>query len=233
VDVDLLVHEAWPAYEVRAYEGWLLRHAGGVTKRANSVLPLGRPSDLGRAILAAEDFYRERGLRCVFSVGPGAVRGLDEELERRGYEVVDPTVVMSGTPTGEPAPEVRIEERPWPGWLETWWAVDGRYADGLAAAERICTGVPAWYAAYEEDGRALAVGRAVPQGETLGIFCMATLPVARRRGLARTVLRALVACAGGGPAYLVVTERNAGARALYRGEGFTATARYHYRAAPL
>jgi ribosomal protein S18 acetylase RimI-like enzyme len=233
VNFDLLVHEAWPAYEVRAYEGWLLRHSGGVTKRANSVLALERPADLDRAIRAAEDFYRERGQRCVFSVGPGTMQGLDDELEHRGYEVVDPTLIMSGTPKGEPAPEVRIQERPWPGWLETWWAVDGRYADGIAAAERICTGVPAWYAAYEEDGRAVAVGRAVPQGVTLGIYCMATLPEARRRGLARTVLRALVAHAGGGPAYLVVTSRNAGAQALYRGEGFTAVGRYHYRAAPL
>ncbi|MEV4468035.1 GNAT family N-acetyltransferase [Nonomuraea sp. NPDC049504] len=233
MDVDLLVHEAWPAFEVRAYDGWLLRHAGGVTKRANSVLALDRPSDLDRAISAAEDFYRERGRRCFFSMGPGTMPGLDEELGRRGYEVVDPTVVMSGTPKGEPAPEIRVEERPWPGWLETWWAVDGRYADGLAVAERICTGVPALYAAYEEGGRALAVGRAVPQGDTLGVYCMATLPGARRRGLARTVLRALVAHAGGGEAYLVVTAQNAGAQSLYRSEGFTATGRYHYRAAPL
>ncbi|NJP95212.1 GNAT family N-acetyltransferase [Nonomuraea sp. FMUSA5-5] len=229
MDVDRLVHEAWPAYEQQPHDGWVFRCAGGVTKRANSVLPVGLPADLPGAIAAAEAFYAERGLPCVFSVGPGAPAGLDEELERRGYALVDPTLVMAGTPKGEPVPRVRIEDRPWPEWLETWWAVDGRYGSGLEEATRICAGVPAWYAAYEEDGVPVAVGRGVPQGDTLGIYCMATLPGARRRGLGRAVLRGLVARAGGGPAYLVVTAGNAGAQALYRGEGFEVTGQYHYR----
>lgn len=231
VNFDLLVHEAWPAYEQRVHEGWVLRYAGGVTKRANSVLPLGRPADLEGAIEAAEGFYRERGERCVFSMGSDAAPGLDEELERRGYELVDPTVIMAvGAPLGrEAGSRVRIEELPWKGWLETWWAVDGRYGSGLADAERICTGVPAWYGAYEEDGVALAVGRAVPQGDTLGIYCMATLPAARRRGLARAVLRALVRHAGTRSAYLVTTAPNQAAQTLYRSEGFEVAGRYHYR----
>ncbi|MFB4265442.1 GNAT family N-acetyltransferase [Nonomuraea sp. GTA35] len=231
MDVDRLVHEAWPAYEQRAHDGWVFRRADGVTKRANSVLATSMPADLDGAIRAAEAFYGERGQRCVFSLGLAAPPGLDEELERRGYELVDPTLVMAGTPKGEPAREVRTEERPWPQWLETWWAVDGRYGSGQKEAERICTGVPAWYAAYEEDGVPLAVGRAVPQGDTLGIYCMATLPEARRRGLARRVLRALVARAGDGfgSAYLVVTAANTGAQALYRSEGFEIAGRYHYR----
>jgi ribosomal protein S18 acetylase RimI-like enzyme len=129
----------------------------------------------------------------------------------------------------EPVHQVRVEERPWPGWLETWWAVDGRYAEGVEAAERICKGVPALYAAVEEDGRAVAVGRGVPQGETLGIYCMATLPQARRRGLARSVLRALVRGGGARSAYLVTTAPNEAAQALYRSEGFEVRARYHYR----
>ncbi|QFY11650.1 GNAT family N-acetyltransferase [Nonomuraea phyllanthi] len=253
MNYDLLVHEAWPAYEQHVHDGWVFRYAGGVTKRANSVLALTRPADLDGAIEAAEGFYGERGQRCVFSLGPNAAPGLDEALERRGYELVDPTVVMAGSPAGRAAREVRIEDRPWRGWLEAWWAVDGRYGSGFEDAERICTGVPAWYAAYEEDGVALAVGRAVPQGDTpdaaqgdvpgtpgmeepaascgdmLGIYCMATLPQARRRGLARAVLRALVRHAGAERAYLVTTAPNLAAQALYRGEGFEVVGGYHYR----
>ncbi len=235
MDFDLLVHEAWPAYEQRSHDGWILRHAGGVTKRANSVLPLGSPADLGGAIAEAERFYAGRGLPCVFSIGPGAASGLDGELAARGYEVVDPTVIMAGRVTSEPsgpgtvAHGTRVEERPWPGWLETWWAVDGRYGTGLAEAERICSGVPAWYAAVEEDGVPVAVGRGVPQGGTLGVYCMATLPEARRRGLARRILRALVHRSGITSAYLVVTARNQAARALYGSEGLVVEGEYHYR----
>jgi ribosomal protein S18 acetylase RimI-like enzyme len=89
--------------------------------------------------------------------------------------------------------------------------------------------VPAWYAAVEEDGVPVAVGRGVPQGDTLGVYCMATLPAARRRGLARSVLRALVRQCGGSSAYLVVTARNQGARALYGSEGLAVKGEYHYR----
>lgn len=232
MNVDLLVHQAWPAWEQHVHDGWILRHAGGVTKRANSVLPLGVPADLGAAIAAAESYYAERGLPCVFSMGQGATAGLDAELAARGYALVDPTVVMVGTAGPAPSqasPEVRIEDAPWPGWLETWWAVDGRFGEGMDTAERICAGTPAWYAAIEEDGVPVAVGRGVPQGDTLGIYCMATLPRARRRGLARGVLRALMGRGGATSAYLVVTEANRAAQALYRGEGFGVRGGYHYR----
>ncbi|GAA2305529.1 GNAT family N-acetyltransferase [Nonomuraea roseoviolacea subsp. roseoviolacea] len=231
MEFDRLVHEAWPAYESREHDGWILRYAGGVTKRANSVLPLDTPADLDAAIAAAEAFYAERGARTAFSLGPGAAPGLDAELERRGYELVDPTLIMSWSgETREPEHPVRIEESPWPAWGDAWWAVDGRHADGRRAVERILTGAPAWYAAVEEDGVPLAVGRAVPQGNTLGVYCMATLPGARRRGLARSVLRALLRRGGLPSAYLVVTRANAAAQALYRSEGFEPLpVGYHYR----
>ncbi|MFG3440762.1 GNAT family N-acetyltransferase [Nonomuraea sp. NPDC047897] len=230
MNVDLLVHEAWPAYEQQRHGGWILRYAGGVTKRANSVLTLDLPADLDAAVGAAEDFYAARGRPCVFSVGPRAAPELDAALEARGYALVDPTVVMVG-PGGlaEPGHRVRVEDHPWPAWLRTWWAVDGRYGSGLEEAERICTGVPAWYAAVEEDGVPLAVGRGVPQGDTLGVYCMATLPRARRRGLARSVLRALARHGGTRSAYLVTTAANVAAQALYGSEGFELQGGYHYR----
>ncbi|MDA0632456.1 GNAT family N-acetyltransferase [Nonomuraea sp. MCN248] len=232
MDADLLVHEAWPAWERRALGGWVLRYAGGVTKRANSVLATGPADDPDAAIAAAEAFYAERGAPCVFSVGAAAPPGLDRALDARGYALVDPTVVMAGAIRGEPSTRVRIEPRPWRGWLETWWRVDGGRAGGLEAAERILTGVPALYAAVEEGGVPVAVGRGVPQGDTLGIFCVATVPAARRRGLARAVLRALAAESGAPGAYLAVTERNAAARALYESEGLEPKGRYYYRAGP-
>ncbi|NUR82521.1 MAG: GNAT family N-acetyltransferase [Nonomuraea sp.] len=225
VAFDVLIHEAWPAYEQERAGGWILRYAGGVTKRANSVLALEGPGDLA----AAEAFYAARGLPCAFSMGPGVDPALDAELAERGYSLVDPTVIMAAAdvPGLEPEHPVRIADEPWPEWLDTWWSVDGRYAAGLSAAARICTGVPALYAAVEEDGVPVAVGRGVPQGDFTGVYCMATLPSARRRGLARSVLRALVRQAPS--AYLVTTEVNRAAQELYRGEGFEVAGGYHYR----
>ncbi|GAA2403837.1 GNAT family N-acetyltransferase [Nonomuraea africana] len=230
MDVDRLIDEAWPALDRVPLGPWTLRHSLGVTKRANSVLVTGLPADLSRAVDVAEKFYAGHGLPGVFSLGTDAPAEVDSFLEARGYRLVDPTLVMvaAPAPVGSAAHEVRIEDHPWPAWLDTWAAVEGRDPE---VAGQICAGVPAWYAAVEEDGVPLAVGRGVPQGDTLGIYCMATRPSARRRGLARSVLRALVRQAGSASAYLVVTEGNGAARSFYRAEGFEQHGAYHYRVA--
>ncbi|MDP9866332.1 MULTISPECIES: GNAT family N-acetyltransferase [Streptosporangium] len=228
---DRLVDRAWPAFHRVDVGGWVLRAADGVTKRANSVLPLGEPENLGEAVAEAEKFYADRGLPCVFSVGAGASGGLDAELRARDYRLVDPTLVMTA-PLTHAVPAgggVELVPEPSQAWLDTWWSVDGRFGDeGPATAGRILTGVPAVYASL---GRQ-AVGRGVVQGEWFGIYCMAVAPEARRRGHGREILRALLSHAweqGAQKAYLVVVESNTAARSLYGQQGFTVSGRYHYR----
>jgi len=225
-----LVAEAWPAPSSQDIGGWLLRHGGGVTKRANSVLPLGDPGDLGPAVERSEGFYAGLGLPTVFSVDAHArPEGLDGFLEGRGYELVDPTVAMMAD-LADPRERdgVEIAGAPSREWLDLWWSVDGRYDHQLPVAEKILTGVPAGYASL--DGA--AVGRGVPQGEWLGVYAMAVAPEARRRGLGRRVLRSLLGWGreqGCERAYLVVVESNAPARAMYEAEGFVRAGGYHYR----
>ncbi|WP_433241653.1 GNAT family N-acetyltransferase [Streptosporangium sp. CA-135522] len=228
---DRLVDQAWPAFHRVDAGGWVLRAADGVTKRANSVLPLGEPENLEVAIGEAEKFYADRGLPCAFSMGAGASGGLDDALQARDYRVVDPTLVMTASLTHAVPAEggVELADTPSPAWLDTWWSVDGRFGDdGLATAARILTGVPGVYASL---GRR-AVGRGVEQGEWFGIYCMAVAPHARRRGHGREILRALLSHAreqGARKAYLVVVESNAAALSLYERQGFTVSGRYHYR----
>lgn len=236
LDFDRLVHEAWPALHQEESHGWVLRHADGVTKRANSVLPWAEPADQDAAIDAAEKFYAGHGLPCVFSMGGRAPAPLDGLLAARGYRVVDETDCMVAPLAGEIAPaahEVTISEDPSEDWLAAWWSVDGRFgADGAVTAGRILTGVPASYAAVERDGRPVAVGRSVLQDGILGIYCMATIPGERRRGLGGSVLRALLAhgrARGAGTAYLVVVAANRAATALYAREGFNRSGGYRYR----
>ncbi|MFC4061128.1 GNAT family N-acetyltransferase [Planomonospora corallina] len=253
---DRLVDQAWPALGRVESGGWTLRTADGVTKRANSVLPLGERPDLAAAVEEAERFYAGRGLPCVFSVGMGATPGLDGLLGARGYRVVDPTLVMVaplvrrgsaedggpgpgtgedvGGPRAEPSeagtgPAVRLAAEPDGRWLDVWWEVDGRGGeDARETAARILAGVPAVYGSIGEE----AVGRGVVQGEWFGIYCMATAARARRRGHGRRMLNALLSHGreqGAKQAYLVVVEANTAARSLYEQLGFTVSGRYHYR----
>ncbi|MDF5755391.1 GNAT family N-acetyltransferase [Spongiactinospora sp. TRM90649] len=237
--VDRLVDRAWPApYRVEA-EGWVYRHAGGVSKRANSVLPLGEAGDLGGAVDRAERFYGSLGLPCAFWIGPGVTPGLDRELDTRGYRVVDPMLAMATTlgPSASTPEGVTLEESLTGRWLDAWWrlyapdATDGGGRDAMAA--RILSGAEAVYAsAAASNGETVAVGRGVVQGEWLGIYCMAVEPRARRAGRARGILSALLSHGGqqgAEGAYLVVTESNTAARALYERAGFAESARRHYR----
>jgi ribosomal protein S18 acetylase RimI-like enzyme len=230
---DRLVDRAWPALGRVDSGGWVLRTADGVTKRANSVLPLGDRQDPEAAVDAAEKFYAGQGLPCVFSVGAGAAPGLDGLLEARGYRIVDPTLVMAAplepltAVDGGSGAEVRLTAEPDPDWLDVWWNVDGR-GGARETARRILTGVPAVYASLGAE----AVGRGVVQGEWYGVYCMATAAHARRRGHARRVLNALLSHGreqGARHAYLCVVEANNAARSLYERLGFTVSARYHYR----
>ena len=216
-DFSRLVDEAWPAPYAEHAGGWKLRFADGVTKRANSALPLDAPGDLAMA----EQFYANRGLPAVFSLDGSS--SLDRELDARGYTVVDPTLVLTAPLAPDVTGPVTIEDHPSPDWMRVWTSVEGN-----PAATPILTGVAADYALL--DG--MAVGRGVPQGDWYGIYCMAVLPEFRRRGLAGRVLRELLRRgheSGARQAYLAVVESNTAARALYERAGFTVAGRYHYR----
>jgi GNAT superfamily N-acetyltransferase len=71
-------------------------------------------------------------------------------------------------------------------------------------------------------------------GPWAGVFCMATAPRYRRRGLALAVLAAgarWAAAAGCAGLYLQVEQDNIAARDLYARAGFTHSHAYHYRVA--
>lgn len=235
VVIDQLTRAGWPALEEVRVDGWIARFAGGVTQRANSVLPLAAPVDLDGAIARVERLYAERGLPVVFQLGPGAQPAeLDRVLADRGYEFGSPTSVQTAEVGAVTRPAgVDLAEVPDQDWLDLWWAVDGRGdADALAVAEKILTGGPALYATVRDRGRALAVGRLALVDQWGGVYCLAVRPEARRRGLGGAVLAGLLAAGrerGVTRSWLQVRAENTAARRLYEHAGYTEATRYHYR----
>lgn len=78
---------AWPALQTVLHDGWVLRFAGGYTRRANSVNPL-YPSqdDLAAKIARCEQLYRAKGLPVVFKLtAESSPDGLDSALAAHGY----------------------------------------------------------------------------------------------------------------------------------------------------
>ena len=238
-----LMDRAWPSPVREELDGWVMRAAGGVTQRANSVWP--RAGAAGTAALSAATlWYRHRRLPLIFQVfdGPRSAE-LNALLDAGRFTRQSETLIMTRTAAGAPdAPGgVEISAVASAEWLSLWWSVDGRGgAAELEIARDILAGCPSLYALVrDDDGEPAAVGRlALPPGPAAwgGLYCMATATDHRRKGYARKILDALLAAGaagGAGSFWLMVTAGNAPAQALYTGAGFSEQGRYLYRQAPL
>ncbi|WP_435080672.1 GNAT family N-acetyltransferase [Clavibacter michiganensis] len=246
--LDDLAERGWPAEHRERHGGWILRAAGGVTKRANSALPAGPVADPDAALDAVEAFARDHGIDACVQVSPASEPAdLASRLAARGYvaeartlvQVADAAAVaerLAGARNADPALAVTVADAPDDAWLDAWWSVDGRGGSAeLAVARGILERGPSVYAAVRDgdrDGdRVLATARLALVGGWGGLFAVATRPEARRRGLSRAVMGAAVRAGverGITDLWLQVVAENDGARALYDGLGFQTASRYEY-----
>ncbi|MFF8591058.1 GNAT family N-acetyltransferase [Streptomyces sp. NPDC015220] len=235
---------AWRPVESERLGDWELRAAGGFTRRANSVLPLGDPGvPLDEALAAVRRWYHGRGLPAYVQTATGA-EGTQEqlcaELERRGW-VREVTAELW---TGSLAPVADRAEGPGARGVvlsrtadEAWLARYQRKGVSEVALEVLGSGPSVWFASVPGEGRAApaAIGRCVVDGRWASFAAVEVDPARRREGLATAVVAALARQAldeGASAAWLQVETDNAGARALYARMGFTAHHAYHHYREP-
>ena len=153
-------------------------------------------------------------------------------LAARGYAPCKETLVMLGPTGGEGDFAVDLTAAPDATLEAVFTATAGDPEDGrerLDALGRIPA--PARFARLDVGGAPAAIGASAIGGGYAGVFGMRTAPDHRRKGLARRVLRALLAEAGAlgaDRAWLQVDADNVPAIALYADEGFEAAYRYRY-----
>jgi GNAT superfamily N-acetyltransferase len=257
-DLEDVAADGWRPLEVgwlgTPGRSWRLRAADGFTGRANSVLAVGPPDDIGTplptAVERVEEWYAERRLPARFAVPwpldaprlpDGARDGeLDAHLRARGYVLDTPTLVLTASLrevaaslARDPASEgvdVVLSARPDDAWLGIY-----RYRgqELPAVAPRLLVSAPAQvFVLVRDGGRAVAVGRAASSRGWTGVSAVDVVPSHRRRGLARRVLAAAVEWGleqGDRSGYLQVAEGNAAARGLYEAAGWSPHHGYHYR----
>jgi N-acetylglutamate synthase len=236
---------SWPAIETADVDGWLARASSGGSVRANSVSALDwHGSDLDASIARVIGFYGERCAIPRFTITEvDQPKGLDAALEARGWRAGDEHVTMAkeiAGPAAITAPEgltgvgssVIRHDIPTEPWL-------GVYLEGLtpsrrAVAPRLVAGVPSPRAFFSclRDGETVGSGLTVLDGSLASVQCMATIPTARRSGVAQSVLAAIEAWArshGARRLYLQAEGGNIAAVSLYARIGFTIVGRYHTR----
>ena len=234
--LDEVIAATWPAPETEGLAGWLLRFGHGFTGRANSAWPRRDDGSLPFAerIARVEAWYGVRGLPPKLQLSRASEpAGLDGEFASRGYERSDDVLVELGpSALRGPHRDVRLSGEPDERWLDVWFAVRGYPRHEEAHVLPMLRG-PGGATVFARIGD-LAIGRAAVYGGRAMITSMATLPAARRRGLARSILSALLAWSAdrGSVPRLNVEATNLGARALYESAGFEPVSAYWYRTLP-
>lgn len=231
---------AWQPVESDPLGDWLLRAAGGFTRRANSALPLGDPGlPLGEALGRVGSWYEERGLPPYIQTATGAEgtqEALCAELERHGWrrEVSAQVRIAALAPVGDldaDVTPVRLTREPDTAWLSRYQRLS---TPGPHVLRVLRSGPSVWFATAPgaTGGEApAAIGRCVVDGRWAGFMAVEVAPEHRRRGLATAVMTALARRAldeGASAAWLQVEEDNEGARALYDGMGFATHHRHHH-----
>lgn len=245
--IETLAANAWPPEQSIVFDGWRLRSARGVTRRANSVWPNadGALVTLDQKLAVVERYYAALGQQAIFQICAAAQpAALDTLLDQRGYAIDAPThvqtaaiaQVMAHLPPQQVGHHADIEisrtfDRD---WFALYCACEevGEAAASVRRAilERIQP--THGFALLRRAGEPIAVGLGVVEDGWLGIFCMATLPAYRRQGAAGAILHSLAAWShsfAAKNAYLQVMVNNHGAQQMYAKAGFVTAYDYHYR----
>ncbi|KRD41185.1 GCN5 family acetyltransferase [Cellulomonas sp. Root930] len=249
----LVESATWPPARVVDVDGWRVGLSGGLTRRANSVLPLGAPADVTATLDRVEELYAQEGQPSIVRVCRASPRGLDDLLALRDYEVMSRTDVLvreldgietpHGTVrTGAGPVRIAVADRPDDEWLTAWSGSKARlHATGAAAeadetslrlARAVLGGAPAIYLTATDPTGLAGVIRAAFAEEWVALSCLVVAPRARRNGLGRALtLRALDEAAqrGARRAFLQVEAENSAAGSLYSSLGFQPAERYVYR----
>jgi GNAT superfamily N-acetyltransferase len=257
--LEFAANDAWPAPVQDRLGAWVLRAADNWTGRGNSALAVGDPDrPIEAAIDAVAQWYAGLGQRALINAPMPLAAPVNAALDARGWTTWPLTLVQTaplaallaspeypegGLPDAElpdeppvELPDVELHSAPTAAWL----AMVAQHKGELpASALQILTGVPLVRFAhvYDRSGGLLAVARGTVTGPDRwhGVTLVQVAPGARRRGLARHLLRGLATWAvqeGASKAFLQVEQRNTAAVALYGRMGFRTHHTYLTRQSP-
>lgn len=228
--------KAWPALECIENGDWILRFANGYTKRANSVTVLGGAhSNIDEKIRYCESQYKSRNLKPIFRL-PSFVNpeGLDKALERKGFNLVDPTLVMRKKLAEKTPRDCSLSQEN----IDNWLKIFNQFTDANPDNEEKHLGIlnsissKTLFAVHRISENTVSCGLGVLENEYFGVFDLATDQKQQRKGYATILLSKMLDWAknsGAKTAYLQVTQSNAPALSLYQNLGFSKLYEYWYR----
>ena len=238
-ELEELALTTWPALQQWLYDGWVVRFAGGHTRRANSVTPLySSRQEPAAKIVQCERWYAAVNLPTVFRLNEHtAPAALDRLLDARGYQRLDPSLTLHrrldtwAMPDGQPG---RLRSEQLADWLPLYCQLSGKALDQQQTHTALLQAMPAprIFAALWNDGQAVACAVGVLSAQALSVVDVVTAPQHRQRGYGTSLLNQLFGWAqraGASDSALQVQGDNVAARSLYARLGFHVVYSYWYR----
>lgn len=240
-EIEEVASRAWPAKHTNQLGGWLLRATDGVTRRANSVLPIKSPGtkDLEKVMAVVQQFYQSYQLPVRFQMTASSQpKQLDAFLESASF-IIDMQVKVLTSPLDriflqEPEVGIVVFGAPWKDWYSTYAKAAGFDKKNMTVRQGIIERISSKkaFAAAIMGDEVVGVGLGVQEGPWLGLFSLVTEEKYRRQRVASSITQSLVnwgLTQRATHAYLQVEEANEPAQQLYYGLGFEDAYSYWYR----
>ena len=229
----------WPALETILLDGWVLRFAGGATKRSNSVNPVYESSmPVEDKIKICEEIYSSKNLKTVFKMtGHTKTTDLDMILENMGYEkntIVSVQTLSVDTFNVEPFESKIISDEFKDDWADCFMDFAGIEQDQRPAYKEILRHVflKKCFLTINLKGKPVCCGLGILDGRFLGIFDIAVSPEYRGWGFGRLAMEGILGWGkeqNANTAFLQVFHDNSLALKLYKKMGFQEIYQYWYR----
>jgi len=233
----------WPAKDLILLNGWILRVSEGVTRRANSVLPLRyKGTNLDEDIDKVEKIYSDNKLSTVFQISDYyAPENLHERLLKRNYKAEAESLLMT-VPFHKLKdiavnPDVSYEcheEKPDEFFdaMEKISNISPERFEGLKIIiNRILQPSRAFFLIRLRNNIVVGYGLGVAEMRKVGIYNLFVQKEYRRMGLAQNLILKMKEWGirkGADGFHLCVQGDNAGAIDLYKKVGFKEIFKYRY-----
>ncbi len=230
---------AWPSKQTILYDGWILRFAGGITRRANSINPIFESNiQVDEKIKHCENLYLSRDLPTIFKMTSDTFPSdLDKILVSKGYERDADTSVQTMASIGFntlDTKSIKITERFDDKWLERFIKFNNYEKSKTIGLKNIVEHI-AFKKCYLDlivDGQAIGCGLGVLEDTFIGIFDIVVDQAFRKKGYGKGIVESIMHWGyenGATIAYLQVMLNNPPALRLYEKIGFKEIYKYWYR----
>ena len=232
-ELDRICNATWPATTNLEVDGWLMRVAGGVTNRANSVLPL--PNSLAATgedefamkITQARNYYAGHGQPVIFQLALPTWVELHERLLSIGaIETIRGNTMVADLKPQQIDLPTGFELRQSSELPEPWLAINP-----TVDIEKILTGCSATYLSISKAGQVVATARIALAENWSSITRVYVIKEFRGQGLAKLIVASALQASlaqGATKAVLQVDALNAIAIAVYEALGFNFHHEYCY-----